>query len=253
MRNPVIAVIVGLICLLWGTAPANAVTVNTELLLLVDVSGSIDTSEFNLQRTGYANAFLDPAVQALIAANPGGIAASLVYWSSSNQQQIAVGWTHLVDAASATAFANSISTATRPYNDLTAVQSALNFGYQQFINNGYEGNKLIIDISGDGVDNDSPAGLLPTGGRSAALLAGVTTINGLVIGPVGGSVYNYYQSNVIGGTNPMLFSATNFSVFDTAIREKIFAEVGGVPEPGTYAMLGFGLLALGFARRYRKG
>lgn len=124
MWNPVVAVIAGLICLLWGAAPARAVTVNTELLLLVDVSGSIDDNEFALQRTGYANAFLDPAVQALIAANPGGIAASLVYWSSSNQQQIAVGWTHLVDAADATAFANAINAAARPYNGLTAVQSA---------------------------------------------------------------------------------------------------------------------------------
>jgi hypothetical protein len=210
-------------------------------------SGSIDTSEFNLQRTGYANAFLDPAVQALIAANPGGIAASLVYWSSSNQQQVAVGWTHLVTEADATAFANAINSADRPYSGLTAVQTALDFGWKQF-NNGFEGNKLIIDISGDGVNND---GLGGTVGRDAALLAGrVTTINGLVIG-TDSSVYTYYQNNVIGGTNPMLYSATSFAVFDTAIKDKIFAELGGVPEPGTYAMLGCGLVALGLLRRMR--
>ncbi len=125
---------------------------------------------------------------------------------------------------------------------------ALYFGYQQFDLNAFDGNKLIIDISGDGVRN---SGLDGTVGRDAALLAGVTTINGLVIGPVGGSVYNYYNSNVIGGTNPMLYSATSFDVFDTAIKDKIFAELGGVPEPGTYAMLGCGLVALGLLRRMR--
>src|SRR5690242_18775257 len=50
-------------------APASAVPVNTELQLLVDVSGSVDTPEFALQRDGYVTAFQNAAVQAELIAN----------------------------------------------------------------------------------------------------------------------------------------------------------------------------------------
>ncbi|WP_409559305.1 DUF1194 domain-containing protein, partial [Accumulibacter sp.] len=36
---------------------ANAVPVGLELVLLVDVSGSVDATEYALQKTGYVNAF----------------------------------------------------------------------------------------------------------------------------------------------------------------------------------------------------
>jgi hypothetical protein len=226
---------------------ATATPVNVELLMLVDVSGSIDNSEFNLQRTGYANAFFDPAVQTLIANNPGGVAASLVYWSGRNQQQVVVGWTHLFDAASAIAFGNAIAAAARPYFGLTAVQSALAYGAPLFADNGFEGNKLIVDISGDGSDNNSPAGLLPTGGRDAALAVGAV-INGLVIGTAGGPVWNYYSANVIGGGG-LLYQADDFGDFNSAIRQKIFYEVGGIPEPTTWLLIGSGVIALAWFRR----
>jgi len=227
---------------------ATAIPVNVELLVLVDVSGSIDANEFTLQQTGYANAFYDPAVQNLIANNPGGVAASLVYWSGWNQQQVAVGWTHLFDATSATAFGNAIATAARPYSGMTAVQSALAFGAPLFAGNGFEGTKLIVDISGDGSDNDSPFGLLPTGGRDAALAVGAV-INGLVIGTVGGGVWNYYNANVIGGGG-LLYQADDFGDFGAAIRNKIFVEVGGeIPEPTTWLLIGSGVIALAWFRR----
>jgi hypothetical protein len=221
--------------LLVGTllvsGPALAISVNTELLLLVDVSGSIDASEFNMQKTGYANAFQNPAVQGYIAINPGGIAVSLVYWSSRTQQAQAVGWTHLTDAASANAFATAISNTTRPYNNNTAVQAALNYGWPLFANNGFEGNNLFIDISGDGVDNNSlPTSFRLGGGRDAALANGVTTINGIVIGG-STAVANYYNDYVIGGGG-VLFTAATFNDFGTAILQKIYYEVGG-PGPCT--------------------
>jgi hypothetical protein len=225
----------------------SATPVNIELLLLVDVSGSVDASEFATQRGGYVAAFQDPAVQALIEGNPGGIAAAFGYWSGASQQQLAVGWTHLENAADAIAFANAINATTRPYSGLTAVQSALAWGVPLFNNNGFEGNKLIIDISGDGVDNNSPAGLLPTGGRDAASMAGII-VNGLPIG--GNAITNYYTNNVITGAGSFVLPVNGFADFETAVSRKIFVELGGeIPEPSTYAMIGVGLAALGFIRR----
>jgi hypothetical protein len=243
----------GVLLLLMSLAVpvVQATPVAAELLLLVDVSGSINNSEFLLQRTGYANAFLDAAVQTLIADTPGGIAASLVYWSGAGQQSVAVGWTLLTDGSSADAFSTAIAAAGRPFNGNTAVQSALNYGGPLFAND-FEGSRLIIDISGDGADNNSPGGLLPTGGRDNALGAGVTTINGLVIGG-SAAVANYYTNNVIGGVNAQLFTASSFADFDRALVEKITFEVSEIPEPSVLLMLGSGLVGLSLlGRRFRR-
>jgi hypothetical protein len=235
--------------LLLAPMAALATPVQTELLLLVDVSGSIDTGEFALQRSGYVAAFQDATVQNDIINSPGGIAVALGYWSSSTQQSLSVGWTHLTDAASANAFATAIGNASRPFSNNTAVQSALNWGAPLFANNGFEGSKLIMDVSGDGVDNDSPGALTPHVGRDNALVAGVDMINGLVVGG-SSTVATYYQNNVLGGSGAFLVSASDFGEFDRAIQEKIHFETT-VPEPTTLLLLGAGLAGLALKRRKR--
>lgn len=95
--------------------------VDTELYLSVDTSGSVSSSEFDLQRQGYANSFLSPAIQNLIASTPNGIAAALGYWSSSNQQVTAVPFTLIKTATDATDFATLISNTTRPFSGGTSI------------------------------------------------------------------------------------------------------------------------------------
>lgn len=226
---------------------AHAIPVDLELQLLVDVSGSIDDTEFNLQRTGYVNAFNNPVIQTAISNGAiGSIAAQLVYWSGDDEQQVAVDWTQISDATDAGNFATAIGSAARPYNGSTAVQSALEYGHPLFANNFFEGTRLVIDISGDGSDNDSPGSLLPRVGRDNALDV-VDTINALVIGG-SGTVFNYYQDNVIGGTNAFIETADSFADFGAAVDSKILREIE-VPEPATVALMGLGLAGLGFSRR----
>ena len=57
---------VSAIALALAAAPiaAKATPVDIELQLLVDVSGSIDTTEFNLQKSGYVQEFQNAADQA---------------------------------------------------------------------------------------------------------------------------------------------------------------------------------------------
>ena len=82
--------------------------VDIELSLLVDVSSSVNSTEFNLQKQGYANAFTNASIISAIESGAhGAIAVSLTYWSSSNHQVVAVDWTLINDTASATGFIKS--------------------------------------------------------------------------------------------------------------------------------------------------
>ena len=89
---------------------ASAVSVGLELLLLTDVSGSVDANEYALQKTGYVNAFNSAAVQNAITAAPGGIAVYYGEWSGASQQATMVGWTHITNATQASAFATATAT-----------------------------------------------------------------------------------------------------------------------------------------------
>ena len=141
--------------------------VDTELLLLVDVSGSVDSSEYNLMMGGYEQAVRSASVlTAIQGGNRGAIAVSLVFWSANTQQATGVGWTKINNSTSANAFADAIANTTRQYNSMTAIGSAITHGTTLFgtetggVDNGFSSNAQIIDISGDGEDNDTPLSMV---------------------------------------------------------------------------------------------
>jgi len=212
------------------------------------VSGSVDNAEFLLQRSGYVQAFQSATIQNLIANTPGGIAVNFIVWSGSAEQSQQVGWTHITDATSANNFATAVNTATRGgFAGLTAPGSAINFAVPLFSNNGFEGDREVIDVSGDGEEND---GFTTATARNNALAAGIDQINGLAIG--GAALQAWYAANIQGGAGSFTIGVADFDDFAAAIEQKLFRELGGVPVPPGIVLVGTGIVSLlGYNRRRR--
>jgi len=196
-------------------------TCDLELQLLVDVSSSVSTPEFNLQRDGYEAAFRDAGLIAALTAGPNQcVAIQMIYWATS--QAIAVDWTEISDSTTSNNFADAIAAADRPsVGTQTGIGSAINFGVSEFASNSFTAPRQVIDVSGDGATN---TGDNTPDARDAALSGEIDTINGIFIEGEGG-LEAYYTNNVIGGVDEFLAVASSFEDFEPAILNKLVKEV----------------------------
>lgn len=266
VKTRVVSTLTAVVVLSLGFAvPSKAAVVGLEMLLLVDVSGSIDPTEYALQKEGYVAAFRDLEIQSRIANTPGGVAVAYSEWSSYDQQSLLVPWTLLTDPASAAAFADSIEATTRAFVfSATATGDALLWGTSLLAeDNGFEGERLVIDISGDGEQSHArpPANRFDpayTLNASIAAHAAGITVNGLAIGLGAGDLPGWYEAYIVGPGGGTLYTASDFLDFQDAIGIKIGTEIGTpgdgaqpVPEPATLVLLGGGLLGVALSRSRR--
>ncbi len=220
---------VAILVLGWlAAAPgARAEPVELELVLAVDSSFSVDREEFDLQMSGLARAFRDPRV---IAANRAcgdhGIAVCLAQWADNGQQSMALDWTAIHDADSAETFARRLEQTPRLIvGASTSITGALKFSMRQFERNGFEGRRLVIDVSGDGRHNQSTG---PAAQRERAVDMGIT-INGLAILNEDHQLDRYYRDHVIGGTGAFVMTTDSYRDFAEAIVRKLVREISGSP------------------------
>ncbi|HIK33642.1 MAG TPA: DUF1194 domain-containing protein [Oscillatoriales cyanobacterium M4454_W2019_049] len=228
--------------------PSVAATlVNVEFVLSADVSGSISSEEFDLQRQGYVNAFRDAELIDLIAGLDRGIAVTMQYWSSSAFSPLT--WHHITDAASANAFADAIAATERPGRGGTNIAAGLTSATNLLLGNEFEGDRKVIDLSAD-ERNSCYRTCRVTMARDAAVAAGIT-INGLPITrSSSSSLDDYFQAYVIGGEGAFTEVASEFGDFDRAVKAKLTREIPSnprdsvsVPEPSsTLGLLVFGCL-----------
>lgn len=211
--------------LLIATGPARAAEVDVELVLAVDTSGSIDAEEYQIQHEGYAEAFASDEIVGAIQAGPlQQIAVTFIEWSGLGHQNQVIGWMLVKDKASALAFAEKIKNAPRKFSDWTAISDMIDFAARLYDGNGYEGMRLVLDVSGDGINNN---GRPVNEARDQAVAKGIV-INGLPILNEDPTLDAYYQENVIGGPGAFKIAVKDFDTFKEALVAKLVREIAGV-------------------------
>ena len=210
----------------------NAPSIDIELVIAVDISYSMDLDELAVQREGYAQAIVSKEfLQALKNGPNSKIAMTYFEWSGSNDQKIIIPWRVIDGPELADAVANEIMKTPVRRGSRTSISGAINFAMPLFEENPYRGLRRVIDISGDGPNNN---GVPVTGARDAALQKGIT-INGLPI-MVKEPSYStmdiddldlYYEDCVIGGPGSFVVSIKDREKFKEAIRTKLILEVAG--------------------------
>jgi hypothetical protein len=210
----------------------TAPSVDVELILAVDVSYSMDMDELAIQREGYAQAIISKEfLQALKTGPNGKIAVTYFEWAASSDQKIIIPWRVIDGPETADAVANEIMKTPIRRASRTSISGAIYFAMPLFDENPYRGLRRVIDISGDGPNNN---GAPVTGARDTALAKGIT-INGLPI-MVKEPSYStmdidnldfYYEDCVIGGPGSFVVSIKDRDKFKEAIRTKLLLEVAG--------------------------
>ena len=222
---------------LFTTVPAfaNEVEVDVELALMVDVSRSMSADDLEIQRRGYAEAIAsDEVVKVILNSFTGRIAITYVEWAGYGLQRRIVPWT-LIDSREA---AETIATTLTAQFDAslrrTSIFGAIDFARDDIERNAFTGLRRVIDVSGDGPNND---GRTVVQARDAAIEAGLI-INGLPIMTEDGftrwgiaDLDDYYRICVIGGPGAFVIPVLSWDDFPLAVRRKLVLELAGPLEP----------------------
>ncbi|GLH81407.1 hypothetical protein SSBR45G_63160 [Bradyrhizobium sp. SSBR45G] len=212
-------------------------SVDVELILAVDVSYSMDLDELAIQREGYAQALSSREfLQALKNGVHGRIAVTYFEWAASSDQKIIIPWRLIDGPESADAVASEIMKTPIRRASRTSISGAIYFAMPLFEENPYRGLRRVIDISGDGPNNNGPSPV--TMARDEAVSRGIT-INGLPI-MVKEPSYStmdienldlYYKDCVTGGRGSFVVAIKSRDEFKEAIRTKLLMEVAGRAPP----------------------
>jgi len=210
----------------------NAIPVDVELVLAVDVSYSMDPDEQALQREGYRLALTSKEfLSALREGINSKIAITYIEWAGEFDQQVIMPWRLIDGPEAADAVAAEIGAAPYRRASRTSISGGLNFARGLFDRSGYRGLRRVIDISGDGANNSGP---LIVSTRDAVVASGIV-INGLPLmlkRPYRGTMDIehldwYYQDCVVGGPGAFVVPIRDRSQFVEATRHKLVLEISG--------------------------
>jgi len=249
-RSLWIALIAALLALDGARADWNGRTrgeVDLLLVIALDVSGSVDAVEFDLQREGLARALESPQVAEAIAGGVNGsIAVIVVQWSGFLEQTVKIDWMRLSNLGALSRLAEEVRRMRRRYDDgATDIGGAIEYCQRLIAAAPISGTRRVIDIAGDGANNVNYSPHLE---RDRVVELGIT-INALAIGVIGSGttadttstttstttaasttspgLADYYRERVIGGAGAFVEMAADYGAFERAMRRKLLREIGG--------------------------
>jgi Protein of unknown function (DUF1194) len=198
--------------------------VDLGLVLAVDCSSSIDAGDFRIQMQGIAAALRHPSLATAIAAGAHRrIALSMVLWSNAQTQAVALPWRLLANDADLEIAARAIdATGRKVPPGGTGLAAAIDYSVVLMGVLPIPADRLAIDVSGDGEDNE---GGNAGAARDRAVARGIT-VNGLPIVDGSSSIARYYSDQVIGGPGAFIEQAETIMSFRDTILRKLLREIG---------------------------
>jgi hypothetical protein len=226
-----VTLLVGAVAWLWWAGPARAEDVDVALVLVSDVSRSIDDQEYELEKNGYLRALEDRELINAIQSGPlGRIAVAYIEFAGDSQVQTVLNWTIIHDNASARDFAGNLVATPRSFSGTTAIGAGIKQAVELLGGASFNATRRVIDVCGDGMSNAGPEVTIE---RDKALRLGIV-INGLAITnesseyvhmhPRGG-LAQYYRDNVTGGLNSFVTEVHDFAAIGRAMVLKLISEI----------------------------
>jgi hypothetical protein len=198
----------------------------------LDVSGSVDATEYRLQLDGLAAALEHPETQDALFNMPGATVALAVYqWGAPDQQQVLVGWTDMSGPSELLQVTARLRSADVRFTDpYTGLGAAMRFGAAMLAQRG-DCWRHTLDISGDGPSNAGPHPDTVAMDTQAQI-----TVNALVINPNGRdnvtkdltstrTLLDHYRTHVLRGSGAFAETAQSFADFEAAMARKLLREL----------------------------
>lgn len=244
---------------------AHALAVDSELVLLVDVSQSgLNKNEFDSVLSGYATALSSSQVlNSIQSGTYGRIAVSLMLYGNSSYQQVGIPWMSIGSAADAAQFASLAGNVNKPASvgfpatGAAITAATVSFGTETGgPSNGFESSLQIIDVAA-AVEPNAGNSAADIAARNGAMASGVDLINTIALGNKATAIAEYYAANVIGSTVSGVTATTTTSVIDGAMANTLASGISGniatvnsaIPEPGAAVGLALGACLALFRRR----
>jgi hypothetical protein len=210
--------------------------VDVELVIAVDVSLSMSYEELRIQRDGYVAALLhDDVLRAIAEGAYGRIALTYFEWAGDSSQYMVVPWTVIAGREDAQRVVDMISASPPNSARRTSISGGLRYAADLFAESSFRSPKRVVDISGDGPNNQGEYVDLV---RDDLVAAGIV-INGLPLMTDGGLISafdvpdldRYYADCLVGGPGSFVVPVNDWSQFPEAVRRKLVQEIAAPRAP----------------------
>ncbi len=202
-----------------GLSADRATACDLALILAVDVSGSVDNQEYQIQMQGLAEALRDGAISEALVVREA--AVQVVQWTGTGRHRVSVPWTRIKDFDDTDRLADEIENDQRIWRNFsTALGEAVRFAQRSFAEVP-DCLRRVIDVSGDGRSNE---GVQPPTLHRSLIEDGIV-VNGLAIEAYDKGLLSYFQDHLIVGPGAFAMRAADFEEYPEAIRNKLLREI----------------------------